>query len=135
MSFVKRMLQLPTSRVQQVVELAIIAALVFSLGMAANSIGLGTALPMANDQLSVAGVAPKARNQPAAVHSTSGLVRVLYEAGWQLYDNGWAGGPNTLRGISEASAVIRVPYGADWELYDNGWAGGPRTALQSQTGK
>jgi hypothetical protein len=97
MSYVKRMLQLPTSRVQQLVELAIIAALAFSLGMVANSIGRGTALMTANDQQSVAVVAPEAGNQPAvALPRASGLVRVPYEAGWQLYDGGWAGGPRTL---------------------------------------
>jgi hypothetical protein len=96
MSFVKRMLQLPTSRVQQVVELAIIAALAFSLGMAANAIGRGMGLPMANDQVSVAGVAAEAQNQSAvAVPGASGLARVPYGADWELYDNGWAGGPRT----------------------------------------
>jgi hypothetical protein len=135
MSYVKRMLHLPTARVQQLVELAIIAALAFSLGMAANMIGRGTAPTTANDQ-SAGVVASEARNQPVtAVRSASGLGRVPYEAGWQLYDNGWAGGPNTLRGTSSASALTRVPYEAGWQLYDNGWAGGPRTAPESQTGK
>jgi hypothetical protein len=30
-----------------------------------------------------------------AARSPSALTRVPYEAGWQLYDNGWAGGPRT----------------------------------------
>jgi hypothetical protein len=129
MSYIKRMLQLPTSRAQQLVELAIIAVLAFSLGMAANAIGRGTALTTANDQVSVAGVAAETQNQPVvAVPSASGLARVPYGADWELYDNGWAGGPKTLPGISKAAAVVQAPYGADWELYDNGWAGGPRTA-------
>jgi hypothetical protein len=128
MSYVKRMLQLPTSRAQLLAELAIIAALAFSLGMAANSIGRDMGLTTANDQVSVAVVDSEARNQPAvAARSASGLARVPYEAGWQLYDSGWAGGPNTLRGISSASAVVRVPYEAGWTLYDDGWAGGPAT--------
>jgi hypothetical protein len=136
MSYVKWMLQLPTSRAQQLAELAIIAVLAFSLGMAANAIGRGMGLTTANDQVSVAVVASEARNQPAvAARSVAGLVRVPYEAGWELYDNGWAGGPNTLRGTSSAAAVVRVPYEAGWQLYDNGWAGGPRMVPQSQTSK
>ena len=128
MSYAKRMLQLPTTRVQQLVGLAIIAALAFSLGMAANAIGRSMGLPMANDQPSVAGVAAEAQNQPAvAVRSASGLARVPYGADWEFYDNGWAGGPKALHEISSASAVVQAPYGADWELYDNGWAGGPKT--------
>ena len=96
MSFAKRILHLPTSRVQQLVGLAIIAALAFSLVMAANSIGRGTALMTANDQVSVAGVAAETQNQPVvAVPSASGLARVPYGADWELYDNGWAGGPRT----------------------------------------
>ncbi|HEU5098372.1 MAG TPA: hypothetical protein VFU22_05105 [Roseiflexaceae bacterium] len=31
----------------------------------------------------------------AAARRPSALSRVPYEAGWQLYDNGWAGGPRT----------------------------------------
>jgi hypothetical protein len=95
MSYVKRMLQLPTSRVRQMVELVIIAALAFSLGMAADAVGRGTTPTTANDQVFVADVAAQAQNQPAVVPHASGLGRVPYEAGWQLYDNGWAGGPRT----------------------------------------
>jgi hypothetical protein len=136
MSYVKRMLQLPTSRVQQMVELVIVAVLAFSLGMAAHAIGRRTTPTTANDQVLVADVAAEAQNQPAvAVPRASGLARVPYEAGWQLYDSGWAGGPNNLRGTSSTSGLVRVPYEAGWQLYDNGWAGGPRTAPQSQTGK
>jgi hypothetical protein len=136
MSYAKRMLQLPTSRAQLLVELAIIAALAFSLGLAANWIGRGTAPTMANTQPAGAVVIFEAPNQPAiAARSEAALVRVPYEAGWQLYDNGWAGGPSTLRGTSGTAGLVRVPYEADWQLYDNGWAGGPRTAPQSQTSK
>ncbi len=136
MSYAKRMLHLPTTRIQQLVGLAIIAVLAFSLGMAANAIGRSMGLPMPNDQPSVADVAAEAQKQPAvAVPRASGLARVPYGADWELYDNGWAGGPNTLRGTSSTSGLVRVPYEAGWQLYDNGWAGGPRTAPQSQTGK
>jgi hypothetical protein len=135
MSYAKRMLHLPTTRIQQLVGLAIIAVLAFSLGMAANAIGRSMGLPMTNDQPSVAGVAAEAQNQPAvAVRSASGLARVPYGADWELYDNGWAGGPNTLRGTSSTSGLVRVPYEAGWQLYDNGWAGGPH-GPQSQTSK
>ena len=127
MSYVKRILHLPTSRAQKMAELVIIAALAFSLGMAANAIGHNTAPTIENDE-SAGVVALEAQNQTAAtVRSVSALARVPYEAGWQLYDNGWAGGPNSLRGTSSASALARVPYEAGWQLYDNGWAGGPRT--------
>jgi hypothetical protein len=37
--------------------------------------------------------APFVRDIPASSAST--VVRVPYEAGWQLYDNGWAGSPRT----------------------------------------
>jgi hypothetical protein len=126
MSYVKRMLQLPTSRARQLVELAIIATLAFSLGLAANS----------NDKPAGALAVSKAQNHPAvAVRSEVALGRVPYEANWQLYDNGWAGGPSPLRGTSGASALVRVPYEAGWELYDAGWAGGPRAVPESQTSK
>jgi hypothetical protein len=172
MSYAKRILQLPTTRVQQLVGLAIMAALAFSLGMAANAIGRSMGLPIANDQPSVAGVAAEAQNQPAVAAPAArpamsnpnvpayveylarpamsnpnvpafgtgsvydgGQYRAVeiqpYGADWELYDNGWAGGPKTLHGTSSASGL----YGAGWELYDNGWAGGPRTAPDSQTGK
>jgi len=94
MSYVKRILQLPTSRNQHLLELAIIAVLAFTLGTAANSIGRGTARTAANDQPLV--VASEAHNQAAvAAPRASAPVRVPYEAGWQLYDGGWAGGPRT----------------------------------------
>ena len=32
-----------------------------------------------------------------AAQARSSVLRVPYEAGWELYDNGFAGGPNTLR--------------------------------------
>jgi hypothetical protein len=128
MSDVKRKLHLPTARVQQLVELAIIASLAFSLGMAANSIGRGTALTTANNQPAGAVVISEAPSQPnIAARSAAGLARVPYEAGWQLYDSGWAGGPNTLPATSSAAGLARVPYEAGWQLYDSGWAGGPRT--------
>jgi hypothetical protein len=135
MSYVKRMLHLPTSRAQQLVELAIIAALAFSLGMAVNAIGRGTAPTTVNDQVSGRVVTARAWNQPAvAVQRGSVLVRVPYEAGWTLYDDGWAGGPATRQETSGAAAPARVPYEAGWTLYDDGWAGGPRTAPPTQTG-
>ena len=51
--------------------------------------------------------------------------RVPYEAGWELYDDGWAGGPGPKAVTRSKAAMVRVPYEAGWELYDNGWAGGP----------
>jgi hypothetical protein len=97
MSYVKRMLQLPTSRIQQLLELAIIAALAFSLGTAADSIGRYMGLRAASDQAPGSVVLSEARRQPAAaVKSASPPAQMPYEAGWQLYDNGWAGGPRTV---------------------------------------
>jgi hypothetical protein len=136
MSYVKRMLQLPTSRIQQLAELAIIAALAFSLGTAADSIGRYMGLRAASDQVPGSVVVSEARNQTAAaVKSASPAVQMPYGADWELYDNGWAGGPNTQRQTGSASPAVQMPYGADWQLYDNGWAGGPRTVPQSQASK
>ncbi len=84
------------------------------------------------------------------------VLRVPYEAGWALYDNGFAGGPGAGLGKAPAApevglartelydggwaggpppnfatrretTVTRVPYEAGWELHDNGFAGGPNT--------
>ena len=63
------------------------------------------------------------------------LVRVPYEAGWELYDGGWAGGPAPKAMPSQRPALVRVPYEAGWELYDNGWAGGPNTLPQRTSGQ
>jgi hypothetical protein len=129
MSYVKRMAPQSTTRKQRLIELALIVALIFGLSMAVNAIGHNGGRTTANDQMSGAVVISQAQNHPAVV------ARVPYEAEWQLYDNGWAGGPKSLHGTSSASALVRVTYEAGWQLYDNGWAGGPPTALQNQNGK
>ncbi|HEU5098511.1 MAG TPA: hypothetical protein VFU22_05800 [Roseiflexaceae bacterium] len=129
MSYVKRMLQQPTIRKQRLIELALIVALIFGLSMAVNAIGHNRGRTTANDQMSGAVVISHSQNHPAVV------ARVPYEAGWQLYDNGWAGGPRSLHGTSSASALVRVPYEVGWHLYDNGWAGGPRRVTAGQMSK
>ena len=127
MSYAKRMLQLPTSRIQYVFALAIVSALAFSLALATGPMSRRIALmTVAVDQpQQTALVAPGTENLAAAVQARPALARVPYEANWDLYDNGWAGGPALKTGISKGSALIRVPYEAGWELYDGGWAGGP----------
>jgi hypothetical protein len=40
--------------------------------------------------------------------SASGVARVPYEAGWELYDNGWAGGPRTAP-AQDSSIVAARP--------------------------
>ena len=61
------------------------------------------------------------------VGARTSVLRVPYDAGWDLYDNGWAGGPGPRTEPRSKPAVVRVPYEAGWALYDNGWAGGPKT--------
>ena len=79
-------------------------------------------------------VAPAPRNAPAAGGRAPALERVPYEAGWELYDHGWAGGPAPATGMRRAPALERVPYEAGWELYDGGWAGGPHTLPPRRSG-
>ncbi len=129
MSYAKRMSQLPTSRRQHLAALALVAALAFSLGVATAPLGrriawlTGSVAP----PRPAAVVVPGANNSPpAAVGRAPALVRVPYEVGWELYDDGWAGGPGQPSGTRRAPALERVPYEAGWELYDHGWAGGPR---------
>jgi hypothetical protein len=87
MSYVKRMLQLSGSRGLRPVELVIIATLAFSLGAATRW----------NGQPSVALMASEVRMQPAVEGRGATIqAQVPYETGWQLYDNGWAGGPRML---------------------------------------
>ncbi len=50
------------------------------------------------------------------------VLRVPYEAGWELYDNGFAGGPGAGLGNAPAEREVGL---AQTELYDGGWAGGP----------
>ena len=87
MSYAKRMSQLPTSRRQHLAALAIVAALAFSLGLATAPLGrriarlTGSVAP----PRAAAVVAPETSNAPAAgVRSAPAMVRVPYEARWEL---------------------------------------------------
>ena len=128
MSYAKRMSQLPTSSAQHLLALAITAILAFSLGLATAPLSrhIARLTGAVAQPRPAAVVAPATNNLPAAaVGRAPAMVRVPYEAGWELYDGGWAGGPAPATGTRHASAMGRVPYEAGWELYDNGWAGGP----------
>jgi hypothetical protein len=59
-----------------------------------------------------------------AARSPSALTRVPYEAGWQLYDNGWAGGPRTVPQSEIGSGIGSV--------YDSGAYGTAHPAAQAQ---
>ena len=133
MLFAKRIAHLPTSPVQFLAALSITATLAFTLGVATGPVGRRIAqTPAVVDQTSqVAAVAPATSNHPVAtVRSETTLVRVPYEAGWELYDGGWAGGP-----AFKMPALVRVPYEMGWELYDGGWAGGPNTYPKGMHGQ
>ena len=129
MSYAKRMSQLPTSRMQHIAALALTAILAFSLGLATGPLSRHIARLTGSvaQPRPAAVVAPATNNLPAAAMGRApALVRVPYEAGWELYDGGWAGGPAASQaGTRNAPALVRVPYEAGWDLYDNGWAGGP----------
>ena len=138
MSYAKRMAQLPTSRRQHLAALALVAALAFSLGLATAPLGrriarlTGSVAPPRPAAVD----APGTNNPPAAaVGRAPALVRVPYEAGWELYDNGWAGGPGPAAGTRRTPALVRVLYEAGWELYDGGWAGGPNTLPPHTSGQ
>ena len=88
MLYANRMFQLPTSRAQQFVQLFVVAGLTFSLGLAASLVGRDATPPRP------ATVAQPVRSQ--AVRTEAAAARVPYEVGWELYDNGWAGGPRTV---------------------------------------
>ena len=117
MMYANRMVQVPTSRTHQVVQLLIVTSLAFSLGWAASRSG--------RDASSAAApvVAPAAHSQ--ANLDAAAMARVPYDTGWDVYDNGWAGGPAPRPETRQAPAVSRVPYEAGWALYDGGFAGGP----------
>jgi len=63
------------------------------------------------------------------------LTRVPYEAGWELYDNGWAGGPRTApqsqtgSGAYGAARHPNVPVVGTGSAYDSGAYGVRRPAL------
>ena len=137
MSYAKRMAQRPTSRRQHLLALALTALLAFSLGLATAPLGRQLARLTGWGALPqpAAEVAPAPRNAPAAaVGRTPALERVPYEAGWALYDDGWAGGPAPATGTRRAPVLERAPYEAGWELYDGGWAGGPHTLPPRRSG-
>ena len=137
MSYAKRMVQLPTSRRQHLLALALTAILAFSLGLATAPLGRQFARLPGSGALPqpAAAVAPGTSHAPAAaVGRAPALERVPYEAGWELYDHGWAGGPGPQTGTRQAPALERVPYEAGWELYDEGWAGGPNTLPPRRSG-
>ena len=122
MSYAKRMIQLPTSRVQYVFALTIVVSLGFSLGVA--TIFLMTSAVDQAPQTTLG--APVTENPAAAVGQAKPVVeQVPYDGNWALYDNGWAGGPPPQAGITNGPALNRVYYEAGWDLYDDGWAGGP----------
>ena len=119
----KRFSQRSSSHVQFLLALSITAALAFTLGAVTGPIGRQMVqTPAVVDQASQAArVVPATNIQPAtSARSEAAAVRVPYEAGWELYDGGWAGGP-----AFKVPALVRVPYEMGWELYDGGWAGGP----------
>ncbi len=144
---IKRFSQRSSSHVQSLLVLSITATLAFTLGAVTGPIGRQMVqVPAVVDQASQAAhVAPAINIQPAAAaRSEAVAVRVPYESGWDLYDGGYAGGPNTYpagiqtaavapainiqpaaAAVSSEAAAVRVPYEAGWELYDGGWAGGP----------
>ncbi len=128
----KRMSDRSPSLAQSLLVLSIVAVLAFALGLLAGPISREFAQRLATDRTSdVANVAPATGNQPvAAVRSETTLVRVPYEAGWELYDGGWAGGP-----AYKVPVLVRVPYEMGWELYDGGWAGGPNTYPAGMAGR
>jgi len=123
---IKRFSQRSSSHVQSLLVLSITATLALTLGAVTGPVGrLFVQTPAVVDQAShAARVAPATNVQPAAaaVLSEAAAMRVPYEAGWELYDGGWAGGP-----AFKMPAVVRVPYEMGWELYDGGYAGGPNT--------
>ncbi len=131
MSYAQRISQLPTSRRQHLAALALVAALAFSLGLATAPLGRRIAQLTGSvvQPLPAAVVAPATNNPPPAAVGRAPAQRVPYEAGWELYDNGWAGGPAPATVPRRAPALVRVPYEAGWELYDGGWAGGPAPKL------
>src|SRR6187549_3218990 len=98
MVYAKRLTQVPTSPLHYLVALSIVAALAFALGATAGLVGRRSAqtAPAAGMTSQEAGVAPATKGQAAAAaprtHPAT-TVRVPYEAGWELYDGGWAGGP------------------------------------------
>ena len=120
MLYAKRMLHLPTTRIQQFAALSLTATLAFSLGVATDRFGRAETTATTIDQTRPAAVVAPETNSAAAA-------RVPYGAGWELYDNGWAGGPASKAVEPRSATLDRVPYDAGWELYDGGWAGGPST--------
>jgi hypothetical protein len=112
-----------SSLAQSLLALVIVAVLAFALGLLAGPISRQFAqTPAVRTRFAATG-APTIGTKPiAAARNETTLVRVPYEAGWELYDGGWAGGP-----AYKVPALVRVPYEMGWTLYDGGWAGGPPT--------
>ena len=129
----KRLSDRSPSLTQFFLALSIVAVLAFSLGLLASPLARSfVQTPAAVEHTTQSGdVAPASGNQGAGtVSRKTTLVRVPYEAGWELYDGGWAGGP-----AYKMPALVRIPYEMGWELYDGGWAGGPNTYPTGMTGQ
>lgn len=137
MLYAKRMVQLPTSRMQQFVTLSITTAVAFTLGVAIGPFGRAALSATASDQTSPAAVvapAPAAMELydggwaggpgPGAVLQSAPVERAAAPAVTELYDGGWAGGPGP-GAVLRSEPAERAAAPAAMELYDGGWAGGP----------
>ena len=138
MSYAKRIVQLPTSRIQHVVALSATAAVAFTLGFATSPV-----------QRAVTIAPSSVQSDPAAVAPAPASAGALYDGGWaggpaagalfnsapsakaeapamssELYDGGWAGGPGPSALIPHEPVAMESGFAAT-ELYDGGWAGGP----------
>ncbi|MDQ5853744.1 MAG: hypothetical protein M3380_17095 [Chloroflexota bacterium] len=94
----KRLSDRSPSLTQFFLALSIVAVFAFLLGLLASPLARSfVQTPAAVEHTTQSGnVAPARGNQGAGtVSRKTPLVRVPYEAGWELYDGGWAGGPNT----------------------------------------
>ncbi len=113
------------SLAQSLLALVIVAVLAFALGpLAASTISRPfVQTPSARPSEAADGALTIGTNPIVAARNETRPVRVPYEAGWDLYDGGWAGGP-----AHQVPTLVRVPYEMGWELYDGGWAGGPPTS-------
>ena len=119
MSNASWMSQVPTSRLQYLSALGVTAALAFTLGVATGPLSRRFA-PTTTAATTSAPIAVVGTGESAA--------RVPYDAGWELYDGGFAGGPAPRSADRQTASVRRVPYEAGWHLYDGGFAGGPAPA-------
>ena len=84
-------------------------------------VGKVTAGTVAAAFVAVIGITLAPTHDEAQARVRPSVLRVHYEAGWELYDNGFAGGPGA---VAPNAPVADVSFAAT-DLYDGGWAGGP----------